>query len=184
MLFLGLVLHKAVWEVLKRRPSGPQQEKAKTVSPKVLIVKLGKVCVLLFLLVQTLFLDIFPITPDPFWVRWIGMGLFLLGLGTAVLGRIQLGENWVDLEEYQVLPEQSMVVQGVYRFIRHPIYSGDLILLFGLQLALNSWLVLGVVLLSIIVFRQAQAEEEILSRSFPMYVDYCKATKRFIPFVI
>ncbi len=185
-LLIGLLAHKVLWEVLKRKEGAlaTSSKGKKPVSLKVSIVKLGKLGVLVGLLIQTAFLNIFPITSDPSMIRAVGLTLFTMGLGTAILGRIQLGDNWVDLEDYQVLPEQSMVASGIYQYIRHPIYAGDLVLLLGLELALNSWLVLGVLLLAVVVFRQTQAEERVLALSFPSYVDYCKRTKRFIPFVL
>ncbi len=80
--------------------------------------------------------------------------------------------------------EQAVVSNGPYRLIRHPIYVGDLMLLFGLELALNSWLVLGVLLLAPIVLRQAVQEEKKLALALPGYQEYCANTKRFIPFVV
>jgi protein-S-isoprenylcysteine O-methyltransferase Ste14 len=104
-------------------------------------------------------------------------------LGTAVLGRVQLGKNWIDLEDYRVLPEQSLTTKGIYRYIRHPIYSGDILLLTGLELALNSWLVVVVFVPMIVAVKQALAEEALLARVFPAYGEYCRRTKRFIPFI-
>jgi protein-S-isoprenylcysteine O-methyltransferase Ste14 len=68
--------------------------------------------------------------------------------------------------------------------IRHPIYAGDLVLVIGLQLALNSWMVLIGVLLIPVVLRQAWTEEAMLSRAFPEYGPYAKSTARFIPFIL
>jgi protein-S-isoprenylcysteine O-methyltransferase Ste14 len=107
----------------------------------------------------------------------------MTGLATAILGRLHLGSNWVDLEDARVLPDQKVISNGVYRFIRHPIYAGDLLLVTGLQLALNSWLVLGAGLLSLVVARRAAAEEKLLAISLPDYAAYKRRTKRFIPFV-
>ena len=147
-------------------------------------VKLAKIAVLLLLFVQTLFLDAFPISEDPLVLRLVGILLFLVGLATALVGRWQLGNNWVDLEDYQVVPQQVVVATGVYRYIRHPIYAGDLLLLTGLKLALNSWLVLSVSLLAFAVIRQSVAEEMLLSRALGGYDSYRQTTKRFIPFVV
>jgi protein-S-isoprenylcysteine O-methyltransferase Ste14 len=95
-----------------------------------------------------------------------------------------LGKNWVDLEDYQVLPEQLLVTEGIYRYVRHPIYTGDVLLLVGLELALNSWLVVAVLIPLAVFVRQALAEEALLSRVFPEYAAYCQRTKRFIPFLV
>ena len=73
---------------------------------------------------------------------------------------------------------------------RHVILLGsklhliNTVLLTGLELALNSWLVLGVVLLVPIVTRQAVQEEAMLRQTLEGYTDYCTRTKRFIPFVV
>jgi protein-S-isoprenylcysteine O-methyltransferase Ste14 len=58
------------------------------------------------------------------------------------------------------------------------------LLLLGLELALNSWLVLGIPLLLLIIVKQALAEETMLLRSLQGYDAYCRQTKRFIPFLI
>jgi len=59
-----------------------------------------------------------------------------------------------------------------------------LLLLFGLELALNSWLVLGVFVLAAAVYRQVLKEERVLLEQLPGYADYCARTRRFIPFVL
>jgi protein-S-isoprenylcysteine O-methyltransferase Ste14 len=148
------------------------------------LLKAGKVAFLLLLVVQTLFLDLFPITANDIPVRAAGVILYVIGLATAISGRIQLGRNWANLEDYQVISGQSLVQSGLYQFIRHPIYIGDALLVAGLELALNSWLFIATIPLLYIVFRQAVAEEKILHAAFPGYREYQKKTKMFIPFVI
>ncbi|MCI0591205.1 MAG: isoprenylcysteine carboxylmethyltransferase family protein [Gammaproteobacteria bacterium] len=184
ILFLGLVLHKLLWEVLKKRDTDSKDRQVLSKKRSVWFVKFIKTMVLLFLVVQTLFLDLFPISDQPTLFRIIGTMIYFVGLITAVIGRLQLGKNWVDLEEYQVLPGQSVVTYGIYRYVRHPIYTGDILLLIGLELALNSWLVLGAFIPLLIAIRQALEEEALLLQKFPKYRAYCTETKRFIPFVL
>ncbi len=184
VLLTGLVAHKALWEMLKRR-HGPRA--SLTGGPRGALTtttKTVKMLALAFLVVQTLFLDVLPIAAEPGMLRGAGLALFLAGLTMAMAGRLQLGRNWVDLEDYTVLPDQSLVARGLYRYVRHPIYTGDIILLLGLQLALNSWLVVGVVPVVMVVVRQARAEEALLSRTLPGYAEYCGRTKRFIPLIV
>jgi protein-S-isoprenylcysteine O-methyltransferase Ste14 len=182
-MLLGLAAHKGLWEVLKRR-AGAAQAAALPASPSNRLVKLAKMALLTFLLVQTLCLEVLPIAREAGALRLVGFGTFVVGLGTAMSARIQLGRNWVDLEDAQVLPGQSVVEHGIYRYVRHPIYTGDLLLLIGLELALNSWLVLGVALLTVVVVRRTLAEEALLARRLAGYRAYCARTKRFIPFVV
>jgi protein-S-isoprenylcysteine O-methyltransferase Ste14 len=76
-----------------------------------------------------------------------------------------------------------LITRSIYLYIRHPIYSSDMLLLLGLDLALNSWLVLAAAIPFLVLIRQALAEEALLSQAFPTYSGYCGRTKRFIPFV-
>jgi protein-S-isoprenylcysteine O-methyltransferase Ste14 len=174
------VLHKLVWEILKP-PGGTQRQKP--ASPIVTLLKLVKIGALICLIVQTLALEVLPITREPWALQIVGSVIYFVGLATALLGRIHLGVNWSNLEDYQVRQEQSLVAHGLYRFIRHPIYIGDFLLLLGLQLALNSWLVLGVLILLPVIVRQASAEERLLTDAFPHYDRYRARTKRFIPYI-
>jgi protein-S-isoprenylcysteine O-methyltransferase Ste14 len=184
LLLVGLIAHKVVWEVLKRRDGRNVRTAQRSGGPLTTAVKVVKVLVLLFLVVQTAILDVLPIDAEPGLLRGLGLVLFLCGLAMAVSARLQLGRNWVDLEEYRVLPGQALVARGLYRYVRHPIYAGDIMLLAGLELALRSWLVLAIVPLAIVVIRQARAEEALLLRSLPGYAEYCRRTKRFIPLLV
>jgi len=148
------------------------------------ILKVIKVAVLAGLVIQTLFLNLLPFRRDSIWRRALGGLLFFGGLMTAIAGRVHLGDNWANIEDYQVLPEQSLVTKGIYRYIRHPIYAGDMFLLVGLQLALNSKLVFAMFAPSLVIAKQAVAEESILAKQFPTYDKYKAQTKRFIPFVL
>ncbi len=189
VLLLGLVFHKAVWEALART-SRPQQQitppkaPAQAPSPLKRLVKLGKMGFLAFLVLQALFGRVFPISSEPTALQPIGLVIHLLGLTTAVAGRAALGRNWANLEDYQVLSRQAVVSTGIYRFIRHPIYTGDALLLVGLQLALNSWLVLAMLVPIAVFVRQALAEEALLTKSLTGYEAYRQRTKRFIPYVV
>jgi protein-S-isoprenylcysteine O-methyltransferase Ste14 len=184
MLLVGLVLHKLLWEVMKRRDGAPKQAAAQPPAGQLSLVKLAKMGALGFLVAQTLLLNVLPISARPRPLRMVGLFLYLSGLMVAIAGRLGLGNNWVDLEDSQVLPDHAVVSSGIYRYIRHPIYTGDLLLLAGLQLALNSWLVLGVLAPALIVFRRALVEERQLDQALPDYADYRARTKRFIPFVV
>jgi protein-S-isoprenylcysteine O-methyltransferase Ste14 len=102
---------------------------------------------------------------------------------TAVTARIQLGPNWSDIEKSYVKQEHALVAHGLYRVMRHPIYTGDLLLLLGLELALNSWAVIGLVAVAVYVRQQAIREERDLLERIPGYDQYCRRTARFVPFL-
>ncbi len=184
-LLAGLLAHKAVWEVLKRRKAPATEKPAPKTQPlTVQLVKLVKVAILLGIVAQTMLPEILPISQSPFPLRVVGVAVYTAGLLIAVIARFQLDNNWSDIETAQVLSHQAVVSNGIYGYVRHPIYVGDLLLLFGLELSLNSWLVLGVVFLAPVVLFQAMGEEKKLINNLPGYDVYCRNTKRFIPFVI
>ncbi len=178
-LLLGLVAHKLLWEAMKRgRPRAPRET-----SIGVLAAKAVKVAILGGLLAQTFLPDILPISSDAGSLRAAGAVLFTIGLAVAVSARLALGDSWTDLESSEVRKSHGVVDRGLYRYVRHPIYSGDLLLLCGFELALNSWLVAGVAVMTPYVVVRAIGEERMLADALPGYDDYCRRTKRFIPFL-
>jgi protein-S-isoprenylcysteine O-methyltransferase Ste14 len=176
----GLIVHKLVWEALKREPGNAPRSRS-PIPPGIRLVKAVKIGVLLGILVQTLIPPVLPIGDSPIGLTIFGVVLYTAGLALAIAGRVQLGRNWSDIEAGTVQSNHAVVSSGVYRLIRHPIYTGDLLLLFGLELALGSWLVLLVPLLAPVVVRKAVAEERKLLTSIHGYQRYCENTSRFVP---
>jgi protein-S-isoprenylcysteine O-methyltransferase Ste14 len=183
-LLAGLIFHKALWEILKRRQGGAETASETTTSPGNRLVKLVKLMILAAIIAQTVLPDFLPISDEPLMLRLTGLCIFTLGLLTAISARVQLGNNWSDIEDGKIANEHAVVSQGIYGYIRHPIYTGDILLLLGLELCLNSWLVLGLVLLVPVVVVQTIKEEQKLVGALPEYADYIRRTKRFIPFVV
>jgi len=178
-LLAGMVLHKAVWELLKRRMGGPRRLRTPFRPIKAL-----KLAVLLGLLAQGAApFEVFPILEgDEAWpLRLTGAAVYTVGLATAVWARVALGNNWSDIESATILPEQKLVRHGPYRLVRHPIYLGDVLLVTGYELALNSWLTLGGLPLAAFVWRKARREEKLLEVGLEGYQDYEKRSGAFLP---
>lgn len=183
-LLAGLIAHKLLWEVLRRRVR-TRRPNAAPLGALALLARAVKAAILLGIILQTASpVEIAPILPEAAGLRIFGIVVYSAGLVTAMAARIQLGRNWTDIEAGDVLSGHELVAGGIYRYIRHPIYAGDLLLLTGLQLALNSWLVAAAVLLAPPVVWQALREERLLTARLPGYAAYCRRTKRFIPFLV
>ncbi len=76
----------------------------------------------------------------------------------------------------------TLITSGIYKYVRHPIYSGILFALFFLALYFNSFYKLGIVLLLVLLFRyKSNYEEEQLCLKYPNYRDYRQNTGRFFP---
>jgi len=82
--------------------------------------------------------------------------------------------------------DQEIIRGGAYKYIRHPMYSGRLLFVFGFALGLFSVAGMAVALgfLFPAYLRWAMKEERLLLSSLgERYAKYVKETKRFIPFV-
>jgi len=174
-LLAGLAAHKLVWEYLKRA----QAVAAPNAGP--LLIRAAKMFFLMGLIAQALLPHLLPIATEPRPVQIAGTILFTAGLALAVSARITLGANWTDIEQGAVGNRHEVVARGVYRFIRHPIYTGDALLILGFELALNSWLCLIVLPLCVYIRGKAHEEEARLAAALPGYKAYCETTGRFLP---
>lgn len=183
-LFAGLAAHKILWELLKQNRDHSFRQRSPGETPFLQIVKAGKIAVTVGLFVQLFLPEILPITDNALVSRVAGVTLFTLGLLIAIMARLELGNNWSDIEAGLVKQDHMLVNRGVYRYIRHPIYTGDLVMLLGFELCLNSWFVIAVLVIAVLTIYKAIREEKVLAETVTGYEAYRAQTKRFIPFVI
>jgi protein-S-isoprenylcysteine O-methyltransferase Ste14 len=81
---------------------------------------------------------------------------------------------------------ESLVTTGVYRYIRHPMYSALLFLAWGALLksvTISTLVLAGVATLALAATAKAE-EAENVTRFGQEYRDYMKRTRRFVPFVL
>jgi protein-S-isoprenylcysteine O-methyltransferase Ste14 len=93
-------------------------------------------------------------------------------------------ENTFTGATIAVTPGQKVVSTGPYAIVRHPMYSGALIMLFGTPLALGSWwgLLMFIPMAFTIAWR-ARDEERFLLNGLSGYKDYCRTVPyRLVPF--
>jgi len=108
----------------------------------------------------------------------------VLGLLVAVWSRRTLAGNWSRGVTFK--QGHELITTGPYRFARHPIYTGILLMFFGLAMQngrLHSWL--GFLILCIGIWIKLQQEESLMLRHFPdEYPAYQKRVKALVPFLI
>ncbi|CAB4642295.1 unannotated protein [freshwater metagenome] len=76
----------------------------------------------------------------------------------------------------------ALVTTGVYRWVRHPIYTGVLLAAFGLVvLGASGVHILGWLALFVVLSAKASGEEKMLSERHPGYARYASRTGRLIP---
>ncbi len=74
---------------------------------------------------------------DPARVFTTAMVLFWIGLPLYIWAVLTLGKYFRTT--VQILDEHRLVVSGPYRFLRHPVYTGGILIFAGLGLALGNW---------------------------------------------
>jgi protein-S-isoprenylcysteine O-methyltransferase Ste14 len=129
-----------------------------------------------------------PLTLDQI-VCGILMGISLLLVVMSYESLRQLGKQDDKRSDPHLLPFERttvLVTSGIYRFIRHPMYSSLIFLDWGLFFKHMSWLSGSLALGACIFLLIATlAEEDENVRYFgKKYHEYMKGTKRFVPFMI
>lgn len=124
-------------------------------------------------------------------IPWFRPQVTIAGIVLLVLGAVLRWWAIITLGRYftfdvAVRPTQQVVQSGPYRFVRHPAYSGMLLTLLGLGLALANWASLVAVLAGGLIghLYRIRVEERVLIEALDQpYVDYMRHTKRLIPFI-
>jgi protein-S-isoprenylcysteine O-methyltransferase Ste14 len=124
-----------------------------------------------------------PRLPGPDWLP-VAVGLAVIAAGTALrywsvhtLGRfftVNVG----------VAEGQRVVDSGPYALLRHPSYTGMLVVYLGVGIALDSWpsVAAAVVLPTLAVLNRIEHEETMLREELaPAYEGYQRRTKRLVP---
>jgi protein-S-isoprenylcysteine O-methyltransferase Ste14 len=101
----------------------------------------------------------------------------LVALGFYIIFNV-FKENTFASATVEMAPQQKVISTGPYAIVRHPMYSGALVMLFGTPLALGSWWgLLPFVAITFIIRWRLLQEEKFLSKSLPGYSEYCHKVK-------
>lgn len=135
----------------------------------------------------------FPLLPPPMnqvliprtdWMDVIGGIICVYGLFVTIWARRTLAGNWSSDVTFK--QGHELVRTGPYRFVRHPIYTGLLIMSLGTAIGigqLRCWL--AIVVVGIGFWIKLKQEERLLLRHFPNeYPAYQKQVKALVPFVV
>lgn len=131
---------------------------------------------------------LFPILLPGLNLAWLP-GTFFIGLAAAVLGIALRWAAILTLGPYftgkiTIQAGHTIVQRGPYKWIRHPSYTGALLLAIGIGMMLGNWISIAVVVGGLFfgMLYRIPVEEQALSH-IDGYTEYMQHTKRLIPFL-
>jgi protein-S-isoprenylcysteine O-methyltransferase Ste14 len=111
----------------------------------------------------------------------VGLALTAIGIAIAIWARLSLGSNWSGMVTLKT--DHVLVRKGLYRWIRHPIYTGILLGMVGSAIVrghLRCWL--GVALVLAAFYFKARREERFLREEFGAgFEEHSRQTGMFLP---
>ena len=112
-----------------------------------------------------------------------GLALCVAGVALAIWARAILGANWSA--QVQIKQGHELIQRGPYALIRHPIYTGLILLFAGNAVMVGDWRgVLAVAIVTVSFWRKYLLEETLLAQEFGQsYIDYRKRTYPLFPFL-
>jgi protein-S-isoprenylcysteine O-methyltransferase Ste14 len=111
-----------------------------------------------------------------------GVMCLVIGLWLFHRSHADLGTNWsITLEVRQ---QHRLVTQGVYRRIRHPMYSALVLYCVGQALVIPNWVAgpVNLIAFTVLFALRVRAEERMMVEQFgDEYATYAARTKRLVP---
>lgn len=105
---------------------------------------------------------------------WITAVAFLLLAASYVVIFEVMRVNAFASETIELQPEQKVIASGPYAIVRHPMYSGIVLMMLAVPPALSSWVALvcsGIMIAALVV--RLLDEETMLRTELPGYGEYC-----------
>jgi protein-S-isoprenylcysteine O-methyltransferase Ste14 len=188
MIFKLAYLAGIVVEIAIRAPFNRQRRQNKIVSNQ---VDLPEVVVLIVFFLGNLVLPlIYIFTPWlsfadymlPDWASWLGVAILVGALAVFWRSHIDLGQNWSPT--LQIREGHSLVTNGLYRYIRHPMYASQWLWVTAQPLLLHNWIAgLGGLMLFLPMYlvRVPREEQMMFDQFGEAYRAYRQRTGRILP---
>src|ERR1700758_416861 len=117
--------------------------------------------------------------------------IFLFSLALMIFGALlrqhclkMLGDHFTY--DVRASEKSQIIKRGIYRWVRHPSYTGGMLFNLGLGLALTNWSSIAFIVAGMVVmyvYRVHVEEQALLQIHRGDYREYMQHTKRFVPFL-
>jgi len=114
--------------------------------------------------------------------QWLGLLLIIAGTAFRQWALIHLGRFFS--RTVQIEPEHKVITTGPYRWIRHPAYTGMIVMYVGVSMALGTWsgAALSFILVTSCLLYRIHIEEKALAAALgDEYREYMIRTWRLFP---
>ncbi|MFC1940757.1 protein-S-isoprenylcysteine O-methyltransferase [Chloroflexota bacterium] len=121
----------------------------------------------------------------PAWAGWIGIAIFAIALWLLWRSHADLGQNWRMTTE--IREGHKLVTSGIFRYIRHPMYSAHWLWGIAQLLLIHNWiagLASLVIIIPIYVLRVRREEHMMLEKFGDEYRTYMSQTGRIFPRIL
>lgn len=165
------------------RDSGEKLSRSADGTPMMLVIRI-------FGLVLWLSPIVYLINPEwmiwskiglPEWARWFGFGfgIIVVGLIYWLFISIQAGITPVSVTR----KNHKLVTHGIYRWVRHPLYTIGSSLYISFGLMSDNWFIIlmGIVAFIVMAIRTPKEEANLIEKFGDEYREYMKRTGRFLP---
>jgi len=141
-----------------------------------------------------LWLSPFVYLANPAWMNWSKLGLPVavrtVGVGIGIL--CVLGIYWLFSSigtgitpTSATRKEHKLVINGIYRYIRHPLYTVGSSLFISFGMMADNWFIaaLGILTFILMAIRTPKEEANLIAKFGDEYREYMKTTGRFLPYL-
>jgi len=121
-----------------------------------------------------------------YWNAFFAAGMTLVVIGLVI--RIHSMLTLKQFFTYSVtkVENQKIIETGLYKFLRHPGYLGQLIIFIGISISISNWISILAMMIPVtlgFLYRIKVEERFMLEQIGEDYVNYQKRTKRLIPMI-
>ncbi|MCC6261851.1 MAG: isoprenylcysteine carboxylmethyltransferase family protein [Anaerolineales bacterium] len=117
----------------------------------------------------------------PEWVRWLGVGLGVVGVCGVYWLFSSIGSGITPTSGTR--KEHKLVTRGIYKYIRHPLYTFGSLLIVSFGVMADNWFIgmFGVLAFTLMAIRTPKEEANLIAKFGDEYRDYMKRTGKFLP---
>jgi protein-S-isoprenylcysteine O-methyltransferase Ste14 len=116
------------------------------------------------------------------WLRTVSLVILAAGLLIRITAIVTLGRSFTA--NVSIHATQKLNRSGPFGYVRHPSYTGMMLIFLALGLWMHNWLSLVIVLVppfAALLYRMHVEEDALMGAFGAEYVEYSRTTKRLMP---